>query len=276
MQLHIAAVLRGERQLVRGPDRRSAAASSTLRPSRARPRRRRHRARLLFPHLPTSPRASWQTGAGARPRRQPYRAGQPTPFDEGLAIAVAAPSATRPLALLYLDIDRFKAINDSLGAVGDTPVIREFAQRLQLPTGPGARLGRQAACWVRGSCGAGHRRSSVVRNPLRAGRVHPTRAPASVPLAPRARPGHHRPTRCTRPRARTWTVVDPECRPQRSAPVTRPRIRDRVAQLSLVSLGCVVLWLVRQSSWPARRFLLLGRAVGPARHPHRTAGARWL
>jgi diguanylate cyclase (GGDEF)-like protein/PAS domain S-box-containing protein len=54
-------------------------------------------------------------------------------FEEAFAGAIArAQRHARPLALLYLDIDRFKSINDNLGhQIGDA-VIRAFAARLQL------------------------------------------------------------------------------------------------------------------------------------------------
>lgn len=53
-------------------------------------------------------------------------------FDERLASGVARGRRARaPMALLYLDIDRFKSINDGHGHAAGDQVLREFARRLK-------------------------------------------------------------------------------------------------------------------------------------------------
>lgn len=53
-------------------------------------------------------------------------------FEERLAEAMARSRRTRrPVALMYLDIDHFKGINDSLGHQGGDLVLQEFARRLR-------------------------------------------------------------------------------------------------------------------------------------------------
>jgi diguanylate cyclase (GGDEF)-like protein/PAS domain S-box-containing protein len=66
-------------------------------------------------------------------------------FDERLAAASArSRRAGQPLALLYLDVDHFKEINDGHGHVAGDDVLREFARRLKANVREGdlvARIG---------------------------------------------------------------------------------------------------------------------------------------
>ncbi len=57
------------------------------------------------------------------------------------AIAAAGP-AEQALAVLFIDLDRFKQVNDSLGHPGGDRLLREVARRLQEEAGPGDIVGR--------------------------------------------------------------------------------------------------------------------------------------
>jgi diguanylate cyclase (GGDEF)-like protein len=54
----------------------------------------------------------------------------------------SAVSAQRPVALLYLGIDNFRAINDSIGPEGVEQLLQVIGQQLQLPMRPGDTVAR--------------------------------------------------------------------------------------------------------------------------------------
>ena len=115
-------------------------------------------------------------------------------FDERMAQAMSRTRRTlQPMAVLYLDIDHFKAINDSLGhAVGDA-VLCEFARRLEAcvrVTDTVARLaGDEFVILLEGIAGgaeAGHIAAKVVaciRAPFEVADA-PLTVTASVGVAP--------------------------------------------------------------------------------------------
>jgi diguanylate cyclase (GGDEF)-like protein/PAS domain S-box-containing protein len=66
-------------------------------------------------------------------------------FNDGIAAALArSQSAGTQIALMFLDIDEFKAINDSHGHAGGDEVLREFGRRLQSAVRPTDLVARLA------------------------------------------------------------------------------------------------------------------------------------
>lgn len=63
-------------------------------------------------------------------------------FDEAVLAALAAAAAGRPLAVLLLDLDDFKAVNDTLGHSAGDDLLVELARRLEGSLGEGHLLAR--------------------------------------------------------------------------------------------------------------------------------------
>lgn len=63
-------------------------------------------------------------------------------IEKCLALAPLDLAAQKPLALAYLDLDRFKLINDLYGHPTGDEVLREICHRITAELGPGDRIGR--------------------------------------------------------------------------------------------------------------------------------------
>ncbi|HRE00086.1 MAG TPA: GGDEF domain-containing protein, partial [Ilumatobacteraceae bacterium] len=110
----------------------------------------------------------------------------------GTALAAASPSA--PVGLLYLDLDRFKHINDTLGHRGGDQFIAVVADRLGRSLDPGATAGRIGGdefivvlprCDIGASMAVATRISSVLGQPVHAeGREVPSSVSVGIAVAP--------------------------------------------------------------------------------------------
>jgi diguanylate cyclase (GGDEF)-like protein len=96
-------------------------------------------------------------------------------LDEVLRDVLSGPARTDPLAVLFVDVDRFKLINDSLGHAAGDALLTELSQRFDIVLRPGdlvARLGGDEFVVVlRGASALGaevvaERLLDVVRRPI--------------------------------------------------------------------------------------------------------------
>ena len=113
---------------------------------------------------------------------------------DALERALAAATDSAPVGLLYLDLDRFKQINDSVGHRGGDQFIAVIADRLARSIDPGATAGRIGGdefiavlpgCDVGASLAVAARITSVLGQPIHAeGREVPSSVSIGVAVGP--------------------------------------------------------------------------------------------
>ena len=146
-------------------------------------------------------------------------------FSDRLDQAIAHRSRTQAIAVYFLDVDRFKRINDSLGHAAGDEVLREVAARIQRmlrPEDTVARFGGdeftilcESIGGVLEAVGVADRLQREIAQPLRAGGAE-LRLSASIGIA-MAEPGED--ADGTRGWSRTRT---PRCTARRSAAAPAP------------------------------------------------------
>jgi diguanylate cyclase (GGDEF)-like protein len=113
---------------------------------------------------------------------------------DALDRALAEASETSPVGLLYLDLDRFKHINDSLGHRGGDQFLAAIADRLARSIDPGATAGRIGGdefiavlpgCDIGASMAIAGRITSTLGQPVHAeGREVPSSVSIGISVAP--------------------------------------------------------------------------------------------
>jgi sensor domain CHASE-containing protein len=104
-----------------------------------------------------------------------------TQFDSGLAAALAEGQPGTPVALIMLDLDRFKQINDTLGHAAGDELLRAVGQRLRELVPPEDLLARLGATSSPSS--TSRRAASARRNSWRRRSSTPWVSPSTLPAA---------------------------------------------------------------------------------------------